>query len=100
MSAKFNVQSYPLPAAVAARVSAMSGNEAGVAAAGGGGGMVGAGAGVVGPTIAGPTMEIETRMRLEGRVRVLKVFNHRVDSGVKCGVVIEVSHGSVLGFHC
>lgn len=90
MSAKFNVQSYPLPPAVAARIGA---NEA----AGGGGGGLG---GSVGPVVAGPTMEIETMMKLEGRVRVLKVFTHRVDTGVRCGVVIEVIRGSVLGFHC
>ncbi|XP_027160472.1 uncharacterized protein LOC113761965 [Coffea eugenioides] len=89
MSAKFNVQSYPLPPAVAARVGD---NQAAAAAAGGGGS--------VGPMVAGPTMEIETRMKLEGRVRVLKVFTHRVDTGVRCGVVIEVTRGSVLGFHC
>ncbi|KAL3517301.1 hypothetical protein ACH5RR_024203 [Cinchona calisaya] len=88
MSAKFNVQSYPLPPAVAARITSNSDQM------GGGGG------GVVGPVVAGPTMEIETWMKLEGRVRVLKVFTHRVDSGVRCGVVIEVTRGSVLGFHC
>lgn len=84
MSAKFNVQSYPLPSAVAARVSALSSSTE-------------SGGGVVG---VGPTMEIETRMKLVGRVRVLKVFTHRVESGVKCGVVIEVSRGSILGIHC
>lgn len=83
MSAKFDVQSYPLPAKLKADVS---------------GGMI--------PTTAvnvfdeGPTMEVETRMKLVGRVRVLKVFTHRVDSGVKCGVMIQVSSGSVLGVRC
>lgn len=89
MSAKFNVQSYPLPAAVAARVSALSSSTS-TEIAGGAGGVVG----------VGPTMEIETRMKLVGRVRVLKVFTHRVESGVKCGVMIEVSRGSVLGIRC
>lgn len=92
MSAKFNVQSYPLPAAVAAKVSALSSSTSTEI---GGGGVVG-----VGPTSGGPTMEIETRMKLVGRVRVLKVFTHRVESGVKCGVMIEVSRGSVLGIRC
>lgn len=98
MSAKFNVQSYPLPAAVAARISALSSSastEIGGSGSGSGGGVVG-----VGPTTAGPTMEIETRMKLVGRVRVLKVFTHRVESEVKCGVMIEVSRGSVLGIRC
>ncbi|KAL7608185.1 hypothetical protein Lser_V15G14474 [Lactuca serriola] len=83
MSAKFSVQSFPLPE----RPSPST-----VTAIGGDGGME---FGVV-----GPTMEIETRMKLVGRVRVLKIFTHRVESGINCGVAIEVRSGSVLGFHC
>lgn len=94
MSAKFDVHSYPLPAVMAARVAGMTGGGNGMVGGGG------AGDGMVGPMVAGPTMEIETRMKLEGRVRVLKVFTHRVQSGVRCGVVVELSRGSVLGFHC
>ncbi|KAK1374007.1 Late embryogenesis abundant protein [Heracleum sosnowskyi] len=45
-------------------------------------------------------MEIETKMKLVGRVRVLKVLTHKVESGVKCRVAVQVSDGSVLGFHC
>lgn len=82
MSAKFDVQSYPLPAKLKADVS---------------GGVIPTTVNGVG---AGPTMEVETRMKLVGRVRVLKVFTHRVDSGVKCGVMIQVSSGSVLGVRC
>ncbi|KAK4339403.1 hypothetical protein RND71_040865 [Anisodus tanguticus] len=85
MSAKFDVQSYPLPAKLKADVSGGV-IQAAAAANGGGGG--------------GPTMEVETRMKLVGRVRVLKVFTHRVDSGVKCGVIIQVSSGNVLGVRC
>lgn len=81
MSAKFDVQSYPLPAKLKADVAG------GVIPMNGGGG-------------GGPTMEVETRMKLVGRVRVLKVFTHRVDGGVKCGVVIQVSSGAVLGVRC
>ncbi|XP_015059565.1 uncharacterized protein LOC107005477 [Solanum pennellii] len=84
MSAKFDVQSYPLPAKLKADVS---------------GGMIPTTA-VNGFEAGGPTMEVETRMKLVGRVRVLKVFTHRVDSGVKCGVMIQVSSGSVLGVRC
>ncbi|KAK4738932.1 hypothetical protein R3W88_002629 [Solanum pinnatisectum] len=83
MSAKFDVQSYPLPAKLKADVS---------------GGVIPTTA--VNGVGAGPTMEVETRMKLVGRVRVLKVFTHRVDSGVKCGVMIQVSSGSVLGVRC
>lgn len=45
-------------------------------------------------------MEIETKMKLVGRVRVLKVLTHRVESRVKCSVAVQVSNGCVLGFHC
>ncbi|CAN4111440.1 unnamed protein product [Withania somnifera] len=81
MSAKFDVHSYPLPAKLKTDVSGGV-----IPAAENGGG--------------GPTMEVETRMKLVGRVRVLKVFTHRVDSGVKCGVVVQVSSGTVLGVRC
>lgn len=87
MSAKFSVQSFPLPAR-AADVVQVGGNGAAVGP-------------VPGPVVGvGPTMEIETRMKLVGRVRVLKVFTHKVESGISCGVAIQVSTGSVLGFHC
>ncbi|MCD7459639.1 hypothetical protein HAX54_041484 [Datura stramonium] len=58
MSAKFDVQSYPLPAKLKADVSGGVIPTAEAAANGGGG---------VG---AGPTMEVETWMKLVGRVRV------------------------------
>ncbi|KAI3743978.1 hypothetical protein L1987_57050 [Smallanthus sonchifolius] len=83
MSAKFAVQSFPIPARPPAVIpvtpGAVGGAEFGM---------------------EGPTMEIETRMKLVGRVRVLKIFTHRVESGVNCGVAIEVKSGSVLGLHC
>ncbi|CAH1416452.1 unnamed protein product [Lactuca virosa] len=81
MSAKFAVESFPIPA----RPPPVT------AEAIGGGSELG---------MEGATMEIETRMKLVGRVRVLKIFTHRVESGVNCGVVIEVRSGSVLGLHC
>ncbi|KAK6158878.1 hypothetical protein DH2020_006192 [Rehmannia glutinosa] len=76
MSAKFDLQKYPLPPQEKAAI------------------------GGVGGVVGGETMEIETRMKLVGRVRVLKVFMHRVESRVKCGVSIEVTRGTVLGFRC
>ena len=80
MSAKFAVQAFPIPARQPPMTpEAIGGSELGM---------------------EGPTMEIETRMKLVGRVRVLKIFTHRVDSAVNCGVVIEVRSGSVLGHHC
>ncbi|MFS7933625.1 hypothetical protein Hanom_Chr04g00382071 [Helianthus anomalus] len=50
--------------------------------------------------MSGETMEIEMGMKMVGRVRVLKIFTQRVESGVNCGVVIEVKSGYVLGLHC
>lgn len=78
MSAKFDLQKYPLPPPSRA---AIGGIDRGAA-------------------VPPPTTEVETRMKLVGRVRVLKVFMHRVESRVKCGVSIEVTHGTVLGFRC
>ncbi|XWS61599.1 hypothetical protein CRYUN_Cryun07bG0139800 [Craigia yunnanensis] len=48
----------------------------------------------------GPTMEIESRMEMAGRVRVIHFFTHHVDAKSGCRVTIAVSDGSVLGFHC
>ncbi|KAK1364227.1 proline-rich receptor-like protein kinase PERK3 [Heracleum sosnowskyi] len=80
MSAKFEVDRYPVPEK--RRVAAVVGD--GVAAA----------------TTAEDVMEIETKMKLVGRVRVLKVFTHRVESEVKCSVDVRVTDGSVLALHC
>ncbi|CAK9136903.1 unnamed protein product [Ilex paraguariensis] len=91
MSAKFNVQKFPVASKATTTAAAANGMSTPWVGDGVG---VGVGVGV------GPTMEIETRMKLVGRVRVLKVFTHRVESGMRCGVVIQVSSGSVLGFHC
>ncbi|KAG6434263.1 hypothetical protein SASPL_105887 [Salvia splendens] len=75
MSAKFDLQKYPL--ALPSR-AAIGGVDAAVA----------------------DTMVIETRMKLVGRVRVLRVFMHRVESKVKCGVTIELTRGTVQGVRC
>ncbi|KAF3448720.1 hypothetical protein FNV43_RR09433 [Rhamnella rubrinervis] len=48
----------------------------------------------------GPTMEIESKMEMVGRVRVLHVFTHHVNARAACKVAVAVSDGSVLGFHC
>jgi hypothetical protein len=80
MAATFSVQSFPLTAPETV--------------------------GAMGPQLASggsrisPTMEIESRMELVGRVRVLHFFTHHVQSRAGCKVVIAVSDGSVLGFHC
>ncbi|KAI4326814.1 hypothetical protein L6164_019344 [Bauhinia variegata] len=48
----------------------------------------------------GPTLEIESRMEMAGRVKVLHFFSHHVEAKAGCRVAIAVSDGSVLGFHC
>lgn len=82
MSAKFDLQKYPLPPTEKEAIGSVNDGDA------------------VDGVLAGGAMEIETRMKLVGRVRVLKVFMHRVESRVKCGVAIEATRGTVLGFRC
>ncbi|PRQ17390.1 putative Late embryogenesis abundant protein, LEA-14 [Rosa chinensis] len=48
----------------------------------------------------GPTMEIESRLQMAGRVRVMHFFTHHAEANSGCRVAIAVSDGSVLGFHC
>ncbi|XP_077251309.1 uncharacterized protein LOC143890487 [Tasmannia lanceolata] len=48
----------------------------------------------------GPSLVIESRLSVEGRVRVLHFFTHHVEAGAGCRVSISVTDGSVLGFHC
>ncbi|CAA2996843.1 uncharacterized protein LOC111375478 [Olea europaea var. sylvestris] len=48
----------------------------------------------------GPAMEIESRLEMSGRIRVLHFFTHHVEVKSECRVAIAVSDGSVLGFHC
>ncbi|XP_077229058.1 uncharacterized protein LOC143861962 [Tasmannia lanceolata] len=48
----------------------------------------------------GPSLEIESTLRMEGRVRVLHFFTHHVESTAECRVAISVTDGSVLEFHC
>ncbi|GFP98055.1 hypothetical protein PHJA_001949600 [Phtheirospermum japonicum] len=48
----------------------------------------------------GPSMELESRMEMAGRVRVLHFFTHHVEAKVDCRVAIGVSDGSVLGLNC
>ncbi|KAL0547004.1 hypothetical protein IC582_016925 [Cucumis melo] len=82
MAATFSVQSFPLASPVAA---------------------VGAGptfSGGMNGYRVGPILEIESKMDMAGRVRVLNFFTHHVEAISSCRVAIAVSDGSVLGFHC
>ena len=49
---------------------------------------------------AGTTMEIESKIEMAGRVRVLHFFTHHVEARSECKVSIALSDGSVLGVHC
>ncbi|KAJ7952157.1 Late embryogenesis abundant protein [Quillaja saponaria] len=81
MAATFNIQSFPLSSPTAASTGTTFAD------------------GITGYR-GGPTMEIESRMEMAGRVRVLHFFTHHVDAKSGCKVAIAVSDGSVLGFHC
>ncbi|XP_068660217.1 uncharacterized protein [Aristolochia californica] len=58
----------------------------------------------ISPSVVGgyryESMEIESRLKIVGRVRVLHVFTHHAEAKSGCVVDIAVRDGSVLGFHC
>ncbi|WOL00809.1 hypothetical protein Cni_G09522 [Canna indica] len=45
-------------------------------------------------------VEVESRMRVKGRVRVLRFFTHHVETSADCRVGVSPADGSVLGFRC
>lgn len=63
---------------------------------------------VGGPTVTdgltgfrvGPNMEVESRLEMAGRVKVLHYFTHHVEAKADCRIGISVSDGSVTAFHC
>ncbi|KAK4365498.1 hypothetical protein RND71_016856 [Anisodus tanguticus] len=62
----------------------------------------------VGPTVSdvlsgfrvGSSMEVESRLEMAGRVRVLHFFTHHVETKAECRIGISMSDGSVTAFHC
>ncbi|XP_047974154.1 uncharacterized protein LOC125216483 [Salvia hispanica] len=46
------------------------------------------------------TMEVESRLEMAGRVRVLHLFNHNVGARADCTVSVSLTDASVLAFHC
>ncbi|MCL7049880.1 hypothetical protein MKW94_010114 [Papaver nudicaule] len=44
--------------------------------------------------------EMESKMKMVGRVKILKFFTHHVETEASCRVVVSADDGSVLGFHC
>ncbi|KAL5726978.1 hypothetical protein ACHQM5_000218 [Ranunculus cassubicifolius] len=85
MSATFSVQSFPLMAETA--IDSVNG-----VSVGGGGSLL--------PAPLGPTLEIESKMKMVGRVRVLHFFTHHVETRIGCNVLISVGSGSVVGLKC
>ncbi|KAL3635758.1 hypothetical protein CASFOL_020305 [Castilleja foliolosa] len=49
---------------------------------------------------AGNSIELESRIEMAGRVRVMHFFTHHEEAKMECRVAIGVSDGSVLGVHC
>ncbi|XP_022737148.1 uncharacterized protein LOC111290011 [Durio zibethinus] len=99
MAATFAVQSFPLAAPNEASVATIPTTSTTTTTTGPIGLIDGFGGRNNGYRVA-PTMEIESRMEMAGRVRVLHFFTHHVDAKSWCRVTIAVSDGSVLGFHC
>ncbi|XP_026424836.1 uncharacterized protein LOC113321166 [Papaver somniferum] len=87
MSATFTVDDFPLlpPSSSSSSLSSTSTVSS---------------SGSQGSSVGSPTIEIESRMKMSGRVRVLQVFTHSVDSEITCTVAVSVSDRSILGFHC
>ncbi|GAV90917.1 LEA_2 domain-containing protein [Cephalotus follicularis] len=81
MAATFSVQSFPLSASGNGPIP-ISSDGFGWPVAGGG-------------FRVGPTMEIESRMQMAGRVRVLHFFTHHVEAKSECRVAVAVL--SLLG---
>ncbi|XP_020574926.1 uncharacterized protein LOC110020959, partial [Phalaenopsis equestris] len=46
------------------------------------------------------TMEVESRMKVKGRVSVLKFFTHHVEAAAGCSVGVSAGDGSVIGLRC
>ncbi|KAB2603902.1 hypothetical protein D8674_041442 [Pyrus ussuriensis x Pyrus communis] len=93
MAANFAVQSFPV--SDPNRASGMVQNPMGPTFGDGFSGLSGTGAGP-----SGPAMQIESRLEMAGRIRVMHFFTHHVEAKSECEVSIAVSDGSVLGFHC
>ncbi|KAK4758571.1 hypothetical protein SAY87_019872 [Trapa incisa] len=107
MAASFAVQPFPLAAPLSpvfsTSASATELDPGTVPVVSGGG--IGFGGSVPGGGRGGgyrvePTLEIESRLELGGRVKVLHFFTHHARTAADCRVTVAVTDGSVLGFHC
>ncbi|KAJ3694510.1 hypothetical protein LUZ60_009990 [Juncus effusus] len=48
----------------------------------------------------GEVVEVESRMKVKGRVRVLRFFTHHVETTKLCTIAVSTRDGAVLGFRC
>ncbi|KAJ4913019.1 Late embryogenesis abundant (LEA) hydroxyproline-rich glycoprotein family [Raphanus sativus] len=84
MAADFSVESFPLAASSASRISAAD-----------------FGTGLVGEeSRAGSTVEIESKLEMAGRVRVLGLFTHRIAARCNCRIAISTVDGSIVAVRC
>ncbi|CAH2078122.1 unnamed protein product [Thlaspi arvense] len=83
MSATFSVQSFPL-APSASRISAVD---------------FGAGLAEVDKR-GGSTVEIESKLEMAGRVRVLGLFTHGIAGKSNCRIAISTIDGSIVAVRC
>ncbi|KAG2240358.1 hypothetical protein Bca52824_090848 [Brassica carinata] len=90
MAADFSVDSFPL-ASSASRVSAGDFQRPGS----------GFGTGLMGEeSRAGSTVEIESRLEMAGRVRVLGLFTHQIAAKCNCRIAISTVDGSIVAVRC
>ncbi|KAG6505027.1 uncharacterized protein LOC121987812 [Zingiber officinale] len=52
------------------------------------------------PPGAAAAIEVDSRLRVKGRVRVLSFFTHHVEATARCRVAVSAADGSVLGVRC
>ncbi|XP_013712471.2 uncharacterized protein LOC106416178 [Brassica napus] len=88
MDASFSVDSFPLASSSASRVSAADFQRPGSGL-------------VVGEeSRAGSTVEIESKLEMSGRVRVLGLFTHRIAAKCNCRIAISTVDGSIVAVRC
>lgn len=88
MAANFSVDSFPLVSS-ASRISAADFQRSGF------------GTGLVGEeSRAGSTVEIESKLEMAGRVRVLGLFTHQIAAKCNCRIAISTVDGSIVAVRC
>lgn len=89
MLATFSVQSFPLAVASNSQISAAQFQNSGS----------GYGTGLS-EGRSGSTVEIESKLEMAGRVRVLGLFSHRIAANCNCRIAISTNDGSIIAVRC